>query len=191
MKLTRNKLKYSVEKSYRTLHPSFFFHFLDAKAKLCWPNKKVDTMLTLRLFLKNISPSHVLSRKEQSYPFFLWQIHKVLLSSCEATFLKWRDQPNVELQNGASNLLPKKRTSIEEWRNFFILWHSKCWRVRKTSRAYKLKVNVKRGFATFLLNLANQNMHYWFTNEIIFLKLTFGRVQNYSKKPFPTNQMTQ
>ena len=85
----------------------------------------------------------------------------------------------------------QKRTSIEEWRNFFILWHSKCWRVRKTSRAYKLKVNVKRGFATFLLNLANQNMHYWFTNEIIFLKLTFGRVQNYSKKPFPTNQMTQ
>ena len=132
----------------------------------------------------------------------------------------------------------KKRTSIEEWRNFFNLWHSKCWRVRKTSRTYKLKVNLKRGFASFLLNLANQtciidsrkkehrlrngeishsltiemltssknlpyvqakselekgfcyistkscqsNMHYWFTNEIIFLELTFGRLQNYSKK---------
>ena len=83
-----HNLKYVGKIGYRTLHPSFFFHFLDAKATLCWPNKNVDTMLTLRLFLKNISPSHVLSRKEQSYPFFLWQIHKVLLSRLRGDLLK-------------------------------------------------------------------------------------------------------
>ena len=104
-----HNLKYVGKIGYRTLHPSFFFHFLDAKATLCWPNKKVDTMLTLRLFLKNIRPSHVLSRKEQSYPFFFSdKSTKCCFQDCEATFLKWRDQPNVELQNGASNLLPKK-----------------------------------------------------------------------------------
>ena len=87
--------------------PSFFI-FLMRKQHCVDPNKNFDTMLTLRLFLKNISPNHVLSRKEQSYPFFFYKSTKCCFQDCEATFLKWRDQPNVELQNGASNFLPKK-----------------------------------------------------------------------------------
>ena len=36
-----HNLKYVGKIGYRTLHPSFFFHFLDAKKTLCWPNTKV------------------------------------------------------------------------------------------------------------------------------------------------------
>ena len=35
-----HNLKYVGKIGYRTLHPSFFFHFLDAKATLCWPKQK-------------------------------------------------------------------------------------------------------------------------------------------------------
>ena len=87
--------------------PSFFI-FLMRKQHCVDPTKKLTQCWLWDCFWKNISPSHVLSRKEQSYPFFSDKSTKCCFQDCEVTFLKWRDQPNVELQNGASNLLPKK-----------------------------------------------------------------------------------
>ena len=43
--------------------------------------------------------------------FFSDKSTKCCFQDCEATFLKWRDQSNVELENGASNLFTKK----EHW----------------------------------------------------------------------------
>ena len=99
----------SVEKSDIALCtlPSFFI-FLMRKQHCVDPTKKLTQCWLWDFYKKTLAQTTYCQEKSKVTLFFSDKSTKCCFQHCEATFLKWRDQPNVELQNGASNLLPKK-----------------------------------------------------------------------------------
>ena len=87
--------------------PSFFI-FLMRKQHCVDPTKMLTQCWLWDCFERTLGQATYCQEKSKVTLFFSDKSTKCCFQDCEATFLKWRDDSNVELQNGASNLLPKK-----------------------------------------------------------------------------------